>query len=264
MFFVLSKVIGFFTLPSNFLVSLGLLGALLLLTRFARAGRAMLVVSILGIAVIGWSPLGNALILSLEQRFPKWDASRGAPDGIVIIGGAITPRVAAGRGEPVLNEAAERITAAVDLARRYPDARIVFSGGSGSLLYAEPPEAQFARELMVQLGVAPERITIDSRSRNTDDDARFSKEAAAPKPGERWVLITSAYHMPRSIGAFRRAGFPVEAYPVDWRTHSTADVTHPFATIGDGLRRTDTAFREWVGLLAYRITGRSSELVPAP
>jgi uncharacterized SAM-binding protein YcdF (DUF218 family) len=263
-FFVLSKTIGFFALPSNFLVSVGLLGALLLLTRFVRAGRRLLVFSMLMLAIIGWSPLGNALILTLEQRFPAWDPARGAPDGIVVIGGAITPRVSAGRGDPVLNEAAERITAVVDLARRYPAARIVFSGGSGSLLFAEPPEAEIARDLLQRLGVARERILIDTRSRNTDDDARYSMERAAPKPGERWLLVTSAYHMPRAIGAFRRIGFAVEACPVDWRTHSTADVTHPFVTIGDGLRRTDTAFREWVGLLAYWATGRSSELVPAP
>lgn len=264
MFFVLSKTIGFFALPSNFLVSVGLVGALLLLTRFARAGRRLLVFSVLLLAIIGWSPLGNALILTLEQRFPAWAPARGAPDGIVVIGGALTPRVSAGRGDPVLNEAAERITAVVDLARRYPAARIVFSGGSGSLVFAEPPEAEIARDLLQRLGVARERIAIDTRSRNTDDDARYSMERAAPKPGERWLLVTSAYHMPRAIGAFRRIGFAVEAYPVDWRTHSTADVMHPFVTIGDGLRRTDTAFREWVGLLAYWVTGRSSELVPAP
>lgn len=264
MFFVLSKTIGFFALPSNFLVGLGLLGVLLLPTRFARAGRRLLAFSMVMLALLGWSPLGNALILPLEQRFPPWDASRGTPDGIVVIGGAMTPRVAAGRGEPVLNEAAERITATVELARRYPSARIVFSGGSASLVFAEPPEAEIALDLLQRLGVAPERIQIDSRSRNTDDDARYAMERAAPQPGERWLLVTSAYHMPRAIGAFRRLGFAVEAYPVDWRTHSGADVTHPFVTIGDGLRRTDTAVREWLGLLAYRATGRSSELVPSP
>lgn len=264
MFFVLSKTVGFLVLPSNLLISLGLLGVLLLPTRFARAGRRLLVFCVLAVAVLGWSPIGNALILTLEQRFPAWDASRGAPDGIVVLGGAITPRVASGRGEPVLNEAAERITAAADLARRYPTARIVFSGGSGSLAFAEPPEAEIARDLLQRLGVARERIQIDSRSRNTNEDAVYSKETAAPKPGERWLLVTSAYHMPRAIGAFRRAGFVVEAYPVDWRTHSSADLTHPFVTIGDGLRRTDTAAREWIGLLAYRVTGRSSELLPSP
>jgi uncharacterized SAM-binding protein YcdF (DUF218 family) len=265
MFFYLSKTIGFFALPSNLLMSLCLLGALLLPTRFARFGRRLLVVGVVLLAILGWSPLGNALLLALEQRFPHWDASRGAPDGIVVLGGAMTPYVSGGRGVPVLNEAAERLTATVELARLYPDARIVFTGGSGALLlFGERAEAEYALQMLQSLGVARERIRTDGRSRNTDEDAIFSRQTAAPRPGERWLLVTSAYHMPRAIGAFRRAGFPVEAYPVDWRTYGTIDAVHPFATLGDGLRRTDTAVREWVGLVAYRLTGRSSELLPSP
>ena len=87
---------------------------------------------------------------------------------------------------------------------------------------------------------------------------------AQPKPGERWLLVTSAFHMPRSIGVFRQAGFTVEAFPVDWRTRGSEDVLRPFATMGDGLRRTDTAVREWVGLAVYWLSGKSSELFPRP
>jgi uncharacterized SAM-binding protein YcdF (DUF218 family) len=76
--------------------------------------------------------------------------------------------------------------------------------------------------------------------------------------------VTSAYHMPRAMAAFRAAGFPIEAYPVDWRTGGPIDALKPFPSVGDGLRRTDTAVREWVGLLAYRITGKTAELFPAP
>lgn len=264
MFFLLSKTLGFFALPSNLLISLGLLGAILLATRFAPAGRRLLVASVLLLAAAGWSPLGNALLLPLEQRFPACDAARGAPDGIVVLGGAITAYVSGGRGVPVLNEAAERLTTAVELARRHPAAKIVFTGGSGSLLYDEASEAGFALALLQELGVERARIRADGRSRNTADDARYAKEAAAPKDGERWLLVTSAYHMPRAVGAFRRAGFPVEACPVDWRTHSRADALRPFGSLGDGLRRTDTAVREWIGLLAYRLSGRTAALFPAP
>ena len=77
-----------------------------------------------------------------------------------------------------------------------------------------------------------------------------------PKPGERWLLVTSGYHMPRSIGVFRAAGFPVEPYPVDWRTRGAVDAMRPFPTLAEGLRRTDTAVREWIGLLAYWLTGQ--------
>ncbi len=92
----------------------------------------------------------------------------------------------------------------------------------------------------------------------------FANELAAPKPGERWLLVTSGYHMPRAIGVFRRAGFEVEPFPVDWRTRGSVDALRPFMSVGDGLRRTDTAVREWVGLFVYWLTGRSSELFPAP
>ena len=114
------------------------------------------------------------------------------------------------------------------------------------------------------MGVARARVVAERQSRNTIENAEFSKQIAQPKPGERWLLVTSAYHMPRSIGVFRRAGFPVEAYPVDWRTRGTRDLLRPFATVGDGLRRTDTAVREWSGLLVYWLSGKSSALFPGP
>jgi uncharacterized SAM-binding protein YcdF (DUF218 family) len=95
------------------------------------------------------------------------------------------------------------------------------------------------------------------------ENAEFSRALAAPKPGERWLLVTSAFHMPRAMGLFRAAQFPVEAYPVDWRT-AAGDRLFPFDTVSAGLRRTDTAVREWVGLIGYRLTGRSRTLFPGP
>jgi uncharacterized SAM-binding protein YcdF (DUF218 family) len=264
MFFVLSKILGFFALPSNTVIAIGVLGIMLLATRWRRTGVGLAMASVLGCAVMGLSPLGNALILSLEQRFPPWDATRGTPDGIVVLGGAITPEVSVARGMPALNEAAERITAAVELARRYPNARLIFSGGSGALLYGEGVEAEIAIRQFEALGLPHERVVAEEQSRNTVENAVFSRLIAEPKPGERWLLVTSAYHMPRAVAVFRAAGFPVEAYPVDWRTRGSADALRPFESVGDGLRRTDTAVREWVGLVVYRLTGRTEELLPSP
>ncbi len=264
MFFVLSKILGFFALPSNVLIVLGLVGALLLATRFARAGLQCLVASILLLAICGFSPLGNALILPLEERFPPWNPARGAPDGIVVLGGAFETSVAPARGEISLNEAAERMTGAVELARKYPAARILFSGGSGQIIYGGSTEAELARRLFENLGVPTGRLITEERSRDTDENALFSKALADPKPNERWLLVTSAHHMPRAVGAFRHAGFDVEAYPVDWRTRGWEDLARPFWNVSDGLKRTDTAARQWVGLLAYWLTGRSSELFPGP
>jgi uncharacterized SAM-binding protein YcdF (DUF218 family) len=264
MFFVLAKILGFFALPSNILITLGLFGVVLMATRFARAGMQLAAASLVLLALFGLSPIGNALILPLEQRFPQWQDGGRPPDGIVVLGGALDAVVSGARGEIALNEAAERMTDVAGLARRYPQARIVFSGGSGQLVFQGENESVLAVRLFESFGIARSRIAVDDRSRDTVENARFSKAIAAPKPGERWLLITSAYHMPRSIGCFRAAGFPVEAYPVDWRTRGVSDLARPFTNLGDGLRRTDTAMREWVGLIIYRVSGYIPELFPGP
>jgi len=263
MFFVLAKILGFFALPSNILITLGLIGVAFTATRFARAGVRLAAASLVLLALFGLSPIGNALILPLEQRFPQWRDDGGRPpDGIVVLGGALDSVVSGARGEIALNEAAERMTDLAGLARRYPEARIVFSGGSGQLVFQGENESALALRLFDSFGIARSRVAVDDRSRDTVENARFSKAIAAPKPGERWLLVTSAYHMPRSIGCFRAAGFPVEAYPVDWRTRGVSDLARPFTNLGDGLRRTDTAMREWIGLIIYRVAGYIPELFP--
>ncbi|MFL6796949.1 MAG: YdcF family protein [Xanthobacteraceae bacterium] len=265
MFFAASKIVGFFAVPSNLIAAIGLFGVLLLRTKLARTGRYLAFAALGSLLILGLTPIGNALIIPLEQRFPPWDAGPGGvPAGAVVLGGVISPHVSAARNDVALNEAAERITVAAELARRYPELRIVFSGGSAALLLDEPIEADFAKRAFESLGIAPERILLEQRSRNTEENAIFSKAIAQPKASERWLLVTSAYHMPRSVAVFRKAGFPIEAYPVDWRTAGAQDVLRPFATVGDGLRRSDTAVREWVGLAVYWITGKSSALFPEP
>jgi uncharacterized SAM-binding protein YcdF (DUF218 family) len=217
-------------------------------------------VSLVVLAILGFSPVGNALIIPLENRFPPWDATRGPPDGIIVLGGAIN---GAGRAnEVVLNEGAERLTIVPELARRYPNARILFSGGSGALIGDGEAEAKLALRLLESRGVARGRIIIEDHSRNTVENAIYSKAIAQPNPGERWLLVTSAYHMPRAVGVFRKAGFSVEPHPIDWRTRGVEDALHPFAMMSEGLRQTDTAVHEWVGLAVYWLTGRSSELFP--
>jgi uncharacterized SAM-binding protein YcdF (DUF218 family) len=264
MFFFLAKTVGFFSVPSNVLMSLALIGVALMVTRFARGGRRIAVTAVILLGVAGWSPFGNAIILPLEARFPPWDESRGAPTGIISLGGALDTVISPVRGEVALNEAAERLTAIAELARRFPQARIVFSGGSGRIIFDGVSEASLAARLFESFGIAKERITLEDKSRDTLENARFTKVLVQPRPGERWLLVTSAHHMPRSMALFRAEGFPVEAFPVDYRTRGAIDLLRPFATLGDGLRRSDTAMREWVGLVMYRMAGRTEELFPAP
>jgi len=256
-FFLLSKFLGFFAAPSHLAIAIGIVGLSLLPTRLARAGRWLAFMSLIILTTLGLSPIGNALIIPLQDRFPPWDAARGAPDGIIVLGGAIDM---SSPGKEVINE---RLAVVPELIRRYPNARILFSGGSSALIGGDA-EAKFAAQVLESLGIARSRIILEDRSRNTLENAVFSKAIVQPKPGERWLLVTSAYHMPRAIGVFRKAGFAVEPYPVDRCTRRAKDELRYFATMGDRLRRTDTAVREWVGLTVYWLTGYSSELFPAP
>ena len=264
MFFVLSKTIGIMLMPTNFLIGLGLLGALLLATRFASLGRKLLIASIALLAICGFSPLGNWLLYPLEQRFPPWDAARGAPDGIVVLGGSIDADRSAAHNVAVVGGAADRIIAAAALARRYPNARVIFSGGSANLISYDAKEADYAASLFESLGISRDRLIMERLSRNTLENAEFSKAIAVPKGGERWLLVTSAYHMPRSVGLFRKAGFAVEPYPVDWRVGGRADLLSFRIFSADGLASVDRGFREWVGLAAYRISGKTGEFWPGP
>jgi uncharacterized SAM-binding protein YcdF (DUF218 family) len=264
MFFILSKTLGTLTVPSHLVALFAAGGLALLWTRFARAGRRLLLISLGLVVVFGVLPVGKASMLLLEQRFPPWTATGNPPDGIVILGGAVEPGRSAVRGMVSINDSAERITAVAALARRFPDARIVFSGGSASLIVAGPPESAFMLELFESFGIARSRVTLEERSRNTVENARFTKALIEPKPGERWLLVTSAMHMPRSVGAFRQAGFAVEAYPVDWRTNGWSDLWRAAPWPLDGLYASDMGAKEWAGLLAYRLAGYTTELLPGP
>ena len=264
MFFILSKTVGVLLQPTNFLIVLALAGVVLSLTRFARAGRRIMIAAILLLALAAFSPLGNLLLYPLESRFPQWSDAQGAPDGIVVLGGSIDPELSTAHGTPVVDTSPDRIVAAAALARKYPNAKVVFSGGSPNLIDSDAREADYAAAVFESLGVDKARLIMERTSRNTYENALFSKQVAAPKPSEHWLLVTSAFHMPRAIGLFRKVGFDVEPYPVDWRVGRGADVFSFTQYSTDGLIRTDAAVREWIGLAAYWLAGRTSALFPGP
>jgi len=241
-------------------------------TRFAALGRRLAVTTLVLLALAAFSPLGNLLIYPLESRFPAWDAARGAPDGIIVLGGSVDTDLSAAHHTPVVAHAADRLFAPAELARRYPNARIVFTGGTANLVSTDSREADYSAPILENLGIPKQRLILERNSRNTWENAIFTKELVMPKPGERWLLVTSAFwllvtsafHMPRSMGIFRKAGFDVEAYPVDWRMGGRDDL-FSFTNMGaDGLGRTEVAVREWIGLVAYRLMGRTGELLPGP
>ncbi|MCJ8141477.1 YdcF family protein [Ancylobacter sp. A5.8] len=265
MFFQLSKIFWAIAVPSTFLTIVAVLGLVLLLCRLRRVGLALICAGLLGLVVFGLGPPGRALTVPLENRFPSF-VDDGLPvHGVVVLGGGELPLITQARGQASFQEAGERITTLADLARRYPDAKIVFSGGSGELVReTRLSEADVVRMALPQLGIPVERVTFEDRSRNTAENAAFSRDLVAPKPGERWLLVTSAYHMPRAMGCFRVADFDVTAYPVDFRTTGHSRWTEPFRNVAEGLAFTDLAVREWVGLAVYYLTGRTNALMPAP
>jgi uncharacterized SAM-binding protein YcdF (DUF218 family) len=171
-------------------------------------------------------------------------------------------QVTAARGRAALNDAAERLVAFAELARRHPQARLVFAGGSASLTGSRLTEADAAEVYFREIGLDPGRVIYENRSRNTWENAVFTRALVEPKPGERWLLVTSAAHMPRSMGIFRRVGFPVAAFPVDYRTTGHGWRFHGRA--GGALELVDSAVHEWIGLVVYRLADKTDALFPAP
>lgn len=265
MFFYTAKIVWFLAQPSSLIAIALTSGAILAVTAWHKLGRRLLIGGLAALLVCGLSPLSDALIVPLENRFPRPDLAGGGPiTGIIILGGAEDARANPPRELAGLNEAAERLTEAVALARRLPDARVVFTGGSAAVFADEPPEAETAARLFEALGIARERITLESASRDTYENAAFTAKLIKPAAGQRWLLITSAWHMPRAIGCFRQAGVPVEAWPVDFRTSPRFQPLRLHTALTEGWRRIDFITREYVGLVAYYVAGRISALLPAP
>ena len=264
--FWIQKLIELLLLPSNLIAFLGVLGVLALVFGRPRTGQAALVGSVLTLVIAGWSPLGPAALLVLENRFPQ-PIIQMPVTGIIMVGGSVDTHISLERGQVALNDAAERVTTVATLSRQFPGARILISSGANAGPSETVPlisEAALVRNLLIDLGVEARRIEIDERSRDTMQNAEQSLRIAKPQPSETWVLVTSASHMPRAVSSFRSVGFQVIPYPVDYRTQGLVDLHRPVRSLADGLQSVDLAAHEWLGLLLYRFAGRTQELLPSP
>lgn len=256
-FFVLSKLIGL-TLQVETWLALGLMLSLIAgrLTR-TRVAQWSCGISLVGILAIGIFPVGDVLLFPLEAEYPPRLAAAQI-DGIVVLGGVEDQMATDTWGDPQLNEAAERLTAAAALAIAHPNAQLVFSGGRGRLRSAFSERSAIpsvAIDFFVSLGIDKYRITWEDRSRNTSENARFSYQLAAPADDETWVLVTSAFHMGRAIASFEAAGWAmIVPYPVDYRTGGFSDRIG--WNFGKNLEILNIAIKERVGRLAYRLMGR--------
>ena len=262
MFFVASKAFWLLLQPSNVCLIIAVLGTLAAWGGWRR-GRGLAAFGIGALLLLGFSPAGNLLIYPLEQRFAGL-AEPAAEDhiaGIIMLGGFEDAWVSGGRPGLALLDSGERLTGALLLAHQLPAAKLIFTGGDGSLWgsgTAEGPVEQYLRAV----GIARERIVLEHSSRTTWENAAQLREILQPKPGDRFVLVTSAFHMPRADGTFRKAGFDVVPYPVDYRTLGAGDFLTPFSAMPEGMKLVDLAVKEWIGLFGYWLSGRSAELWP--
>jgi uncharacterized SAM-binding protein YcdF (DUF218 family) len=260
--FALSKIFWLIVNPINIFLALFFVGTVLLFTRFKRAGRRVLTFGAAMLLVVGIFPIGDWLTERLENRFP---ANPKLPDkvaGIIVLGGTINQYLTASREQPSLTGGGERLTEFLYLAKRYPDAKLIFTGGSGSLFQQTFKEAEAAKIFFDRMGLPKNRVLYESRSRNTFENASFSRDIVQDYENGQWVLITSAIHMPRAVGVFRKTGWNIVPFPVDYHTDGYNRFQLGFQPIG-GLASLDRGVRELIGLIAYRILGRTENLFPS-
>ncbi|MEX2451134.1 MAG: YdcF family protein [Rhodospirillales bacterium] len=263
MFFTLSKVLWVVAEPGNLLVILLSLGVVCLAFRWRRLGRLLIGTAILAALVIATAPIGQNLLLTLEDRFPQPRPLPAKIDGIIALGGFTDQFVTKARGQVSFSGAVERLIELAALSRRYPEAKLVISGGSGDLYRQDVKEAEVLGPALEAMGVDRARVVLESNSRNTWENATMTRDLLQPKPGENWILITSAFHMPRSVGCFRKAGWTVIPYPVDYNLEGTRSVRWGFNFTG-GLNSLSLGLHEWIGLITYRLWRRTDAMFPAP
>lgn len=234
-----------------------------LFTGFARLTRWLLVGVAAAYLAMGFGPVGAALLRPLEDRFPLPPNDMPAPEGIIVLGGGMDDDVTAAREAVSLNESGTRLVIAAALARRYPQAKLVYSGGSSQMRGRLGTEADAARDLFEQLGVSSERMLFENQSRDTFENALFTYRRVQPGPHARWLLVTSAFHLPRSVAIFQKVGFPIVPYPAGYFTLGDArDFLLPQTDASHGLTMTLLGLHEWIGLIAYRLAGRSDKILP--
>ena len=263
MTFLLGKLVWAVLQPGNLLLLCLLLGVVWFSLSRGRRGKALVASAALGLLLLAVAPIGPAMLLVLEQRFPRPAGLPEKIDGILVLGGAVDPAISRSYGETVFNSSIVRVLGGVALARRHPEAKLALIGGEGGFFPVGLAESQATLGFVLGEGIARDRVVLEERSRSTHENAAYAKKMIRPAPGENWVLVTSAYHMPRAVAAFAGVGWPVIPYPVDYRVDPATGLRADFSLL-DGLSTTTLAGKEWAGLAGYRLMGWTRELFPVP
>ena len=255
--FLISKLLSFATQPLAW-VAILLLTGLLVLRSQRQWGLRLSWAALTVLLLQGWEPLPDAVLRQLETRHkgPNQAASLQQFAGVVLLGGALEPSyVWEGHSQPALNDAAERMTEPVALMQRNPHLRLLFTGGEGELFAGGLTEADRAKIFFDRMGLVPQRVVYESASHTTYENAIFSAKLPGMNPALPWLLLTSASHMPRAMATFRKAGWNVTAYPVDYRTGTHTPWTQ--YSLAKGAQKWHLVLHELLGLLAYQLAGRA-------
>jgi uncharacterized SAM-binding protein YcdF (DUF218 family) len=265
MTYVAGRIVWLLLRPSNLLLLMALVGVLGMGRRRRPWAARLVTASVLLMTLVTLLPVGLWLTIPLEARFPRPAEIPRQVDGIVVLGGGVQGWLTRARGVPSFDATMERFASIPDLARRYPDARILFTGGTAwDNRGSGWTEARVIRQFLADQGLPPDRVTFEDRAQSTRENAVFSLQLAGPQPGQRWLLVTSAKHMPRAMGVFRAAGWPeLEPWPVDYRTKGTFGLEGE-TVLSSRLYELDEAAYEWYGLLYYRLLGYTRSILPGP
>jgi len=261
LFFFLSKILWALLSPGTLILLMLMAGTALLFLHQTKVAKLLLGAAGLLLVLITLLPVGGWLATPLEKRFPANPELPRTVDGIILLGGAIDPLTSYIWDQPEFGAAADRYFGFIEMANRYPRAKLIFTGGAGTLLDQEYKEADVALYFLESMGIRKSRLEIERDSRNTYENAINSKALMNPQPGETWLLVTSATHMPRSVGVFCQQNWPVIPYSVDHETTLGRQWQPSFDPVGN-LEDINTFAREWAGLLVYYITGKTSALFP--
>ncbi len=263
MFFAASKIFWLLAQPLSLALLFGCAGLLLAFTRRRRTARAMAALGLIVLFLSAFTTLGYVLLAPLEAAFPRPPEPEAA-DGIIVLGGGMDAEINAVRGGYELNRSGDRFVEALRLANRYPTARIVISGGIGDLDQSGEPEAIAGERFFRAMGIAGERLVLEPASRNTGENAVNTAALLGATEGQTWLLVTSAFHMPRAVGLFRKAGVAVVPWPIDYRGTGVEGLGLTAHQPAENVAILTLAMREWIGLFAYWLTGRITEPFPQP
>lgn len=246
--------------PSGLVLAALVLAWLLLVIRarsIAHALVTLVLVAWLGVVLL---PVDAWAARPLENRHPVPEALPAEVDGVIVLGGAVDWRVTVSREQLNVGEAAERMMAAAALARRYPDAVLAFTGIGPEVLEDDFTGRPGPRSLVFGPAFEGREPVFLSASNSTYEDALLAVERLSPRPGETWLLVTSAWHMPRAWSTFRTLGWTTVPYPVDFLTAERgAGAGVALRPAAERLATLDRIVREWGAIQIYRRTDRISE-----